>query len=81
MWCMFPGPKNGSIVVYTGLRPILAMLDSVMSDCAGGRLRKISFNDNLAKKPSREDIKQMKQGKDDHAKAKEGKNSPKDKYK
>lgn len=79
MWCMYPGAKNGAVVVYSGLAPILAMLEVVMSEGGGGRLRKISFSEGPTRKPSKEELKQPKMGKDDPAKQKDqGKSSWRD---
>ena len=77
MWCMYPGSKNGAVIVYTGLAPVLAMLDVVMSE-GGGRPKKISFSEAPVRKPSKEELKQPKMGKDDQVKQKEGKSSWRD---
>ena len=88
MWCMYPGAGNGAAVIYSALRPLLALLDSLMSGNHGNaRLRKISFNEAPPRRVSKEEMKHMKDEKhakptkDDHGKHKDGKNSPKDKHK
>lgn len=50
LWCMYPGPNNGSEIIYKVLKPILAALDVVMSNnisikTAGGKIRKISISE------------------------------------